>query len=258
MSFSTTISQLRKDAGLSQQEVADGISIAKATYVKIEKGDREPKLDEIRSISKFYEVDTVSLIDGVHKTYEPVVVYEFDEEEIIPREIDPTTKPEKLREVLLYVLGKVGARPNVGQTVLYKLLYFIDFDYYEKTGRSITGLTYIHNHYGPTPKLSDFDGVVAAMEDRGEIELVETRYFKNTQKKLLPNAKAELVALSGAEIKHIDEELARLGDKTAKELTELSHYDTPWLVAKQGAPIDYRGVFYRTGLTSVVEPEDDL
>lgn len=44
----------------------------------------------------------------------------------------PQKKLDKFKEVLLYVLGKVGSKPNVGETVLCKLLYFIDFDYYEK------------------------------------------------------------------------------------------------------------------------------
>jgi len=39
---------------------------------------------------------------------------------------------KKFKEVFLYILEKVGARPNIGETALYKLLYFIDFDYYEK------------------------------------------------------------------------------------------------------------------------------
>ena len=36
-------------------------------------------------------------------------------------------------------------------TVLYKLLYFIDFDYYEKFEEQLVGATYIKNHFGPTP-----------------------------------------------------------------------------------------------------------
>lgn len=51
----------------------------------------------------------------------------------------------------MYILKKVGAKPNVGQMVLYKLLYFIDFDYYELFETQLMGLQYIKNHYGPTP-----------------------------------------------------------------------------------------------------------
>lgn len=259
MNFAYTIKNLRDRAGLSQQEVADNVGIARATYVKIESGGREPKLDEIRAISRFYEVDTADLIDEKIQVSEPVTVYtrEATEPSIVPRDIDPKVNPDKLRQVLLYVLGKVGAKPNVGETVLYKLLYFIDMDYYEKNGRSITGLTYIRNHYGPSPTI-DFRKVVEDMERHDELDIVETKYFNNTQKKYLPSAVPDLEKLNAAEVKHIDEELARLSDKTASELSEYSHYDTPWLVAKKGGAIDYRSVFYRTSLTAVTEPDDEL
>jgi uncharacterized phage-associated protein len=141
--------------------------------------------------------------------------------------------------------------------VLYKLLYFIDFDYYEKTGKFLTGLTYVRNHYGPTPTRSFVD-VVKQMEANDELEVISTKFFNNTQKKYLPNVKADLRDLSAKELEHINETLARLSDKTATELSELSHYDTPWLSAKQGEPISYRSVFYRTSLTAVTEPEDEL
>jgi len=40
----------------------------------------------------------------------------------------PMKNVEKFRRVFLYILNKVGAKPNVGETVLFKLLYSIDFD----------------------------------------------------------------------------------------------------------------------------------
>lgn len=260
MTFMTRIRQLREQAGLSQQDVAKAIGIARATYASLEADRRPPNLDEINKLAEYYQIAPSQLIDGTASLVdEPVAPYEFKEaaQEITPRDLDPQTKPEKLREVLLYVLGKVGAKPNVGETVLYKLLYFIDFDYYEKTGQSVTGLNYMRNHFGPTPSI-DFKQVVEGMELNNDLETVETKYFNNTQKKYLPNKKADLQALSANEIKHIDETLARLSDKSAKELSELSHYDTPWLAAKEGGHIDYRGVFYRTSKTAVTEPEDEL
>ncbi len=48
---------------------------------------------------------------------------------------------------LLYVLNKVGCKYNVGETVLYKLLYFIDFDFYEKYEEQLIGATYVKNHH---------------------------------------------------------------------------------------------------------------
>lgn len=260
MTFSKTIRQLRERAGASQESVAEAIGMARATYASLEADRRPPNLDEIKKLAEYHQVSVTDLLDdGASVANEPVAVYDFSKtkKEIIPRDLDPKTDPEKLREVLLYVLEKVGAKPNVGETVLYKLLYFIDFDYYEKTGQSITGLAYMRNHYGPTPA-PDFAGVVKGMKANGELEVVETRYFKNLQKKYLPLKSIGVKNLSADELQHIDETLVRLSDKSAKQLSELSHYDTPWLVAKDGKPIDYRSVFYRTALTAVTEPDDEL
>jgi len=260
MAIKDNLLSLRTKANISQLEVAKQIGIARATYAGLESGRREPNLGEIRAISDLYQIAPSALIDGVvDQVNEPVVAYALKEpqNEIEPRDINPEFNPEKLREVLLYVLEKIGAKPNVGETVLYKLLYFIDFDFYEKYGKSITGLTYVRNHYGPTPAMT-FKQVVKSLEDKDELEIVETKFFNNTQRKYLPNKSVELEALSAKELEHINEVLARLSDKTASELSELSHYDTPWVVTKQGQPIDYRYVFYRTNLTAVTEPDDEL
>ncbi len=257
MTITEIIKALRNKKGVSQQDVADAIGIARATYASLEGDRRPPNLDEINKLSQYYGLTAVELISGDINIDPAPHDFSDSETEIVPRDIDPKTNPEKLREVLFYVLEKVGAKPNVGETVLYKLLYFIDFDYYEKTGRSITGLTYIRNHFGPTP-IRDFVSVVDGMKKRDEIEIVETKYFKNTQKKYLPHKSIELRELNANELIHIDATLARLSNKTASELSELSHYDIPWLAAKPGKAIEYRGVFYRTRITAVTEPEDEL
>lgn len=261
MSFKETIRDLRIKTGASQQDIADAIGIARATYAGLEAGRRDPSLGEMQSIAEYYQIAPSQLIDGtIILAEEPVKPHVFTEasNEIVPRDINPQANPEKLREVLSYVLEKVGAKPNVGETVLYKLLYFIDFDYYEKTGHSITGLTYVRNHFGPTPQLKTFQETVNGMEANEEIEIVETAYFNNTQKKYLPTKKISMQNLSADEVQHIDKTLSRLGDKTARELTDLSHYDTPWIVAKQGKALAYRDVFYRTIRTAVTEPDDEL
>ena len=41
----------------------------------------------------------------------------------------PHLKRKKFENVLLYILEKCAGKPNVGETVLYKLLYFSDFNY---------------------------------------------------------------------------------------------------------------------------------
>jgi transcriptional regulator with XRE-family HTH domain len=262
MRFATRLKNLRQQVGVSQQDVADAIKIARTTYAGIEAGRRDPNLQEILALSEYFEIPTDSLINDT-QTRSPLeegTIASYNRpsentEDIEPREIDPRVHPEKLREVLLYILNKVGAKPNVGETVLYKLLYFIDMDYYEKHGRSITGLTYVHNTFGPSPKLKDFRAIINDMQEHNELEIVETRFFSNKQKKYLPHKVPSLRALSATELNHIDVELARLSDKNATELSDLSHKDMPWVATPTNQPIDYQLAMYRTAATSVREDD---
>jgi len=172
------------------------------------------------------------------------------------RIVMPRANVKKFKEVLLYLLEKVGARPNIGETAIYKLLYFIDFDYYEKFEEQLTGARYIKNHFGPTP--IEFKKITDQMMEKGEIERIKSRYFQHDQRKYLPRRAADLKILSAQEIQHIDEVLARLAWKNAAELSNYSHSDTPWRVHKMGEEISYETVFYRDEDHSVRNYEDEL
>ena len=64
-------------------------------------------------------------------------------------------------------------------------------------------------------------------------------------------SESEVSSLSAQELKHIDDELERLASKSAKELSDLSHIDTPWRVAGEKGILSYRHVFYRPDETTV-------
>ena len=97
------------------------------------------------------------------------------------------------------------------------------------------------------------------MEKKGELETVKSKYFQHEQTKYLPHRDSDISVLNAREIKHIDEVLSRLSDKTATELSGYSHKDVPWLGTKEGQVIKYESVFYRTGETSVrIYDEIDL
>ena len=164
---------------------------------------------------------------------------------------------DKFKQVVLYVLNEVGKKPNVGETVLHKLLYFIDFDYYEKFEESLMGGTYLKNHYGPTS--DDLAPLIKEMQEKGEIEAITSEHFGYPQKKYLARTNPELDIFSEREINHIDEVLARLADKSATELKQLSHEDMPWKSARyHKKPLSYESVFYRDERHSVREYDDEL
>ena len=72
------------------------------------------------------------------------------------RDSKPQENIKKFKEVLLYVLESIGARPNIGESVICKLMYFIDFDFYEIYEEQIMGLKYLKNLkiFMPTPLIS--------------------------------------------------------------------------------------------------------
>jgi len=262
----TFLLELRNNQGISQAFVAEKIGVSRASYIEIEKGAKELTLSQANTIAEIFNITFSELISGERipdikvflqdkagRASKDTARHDFTKSEI---RIDvPQKNLKKFKEVLLYVLEKVGSKSNVGMTVLYKLLYFIDFDYYEKFEEQLVGATYIKNHFGPTPV--EFKKIVESMEEKGELETVKSKYFQHEQTKYLPRREPDISVLNAKEIKHIDEVLSRLSDKSATELSEYSHKDVPWIGTPDGEIISYESVFYRTPETSVRIYADD-
>jgi len=228
------------------------LGVARPTISQIESGTRKLCAEEMLKLSQIFNISVDMLLD-MKKTPEVVFKEATKESEKKPsmRINVPQKNLEKFKEVFLYILNKVGSKPNIGETVIYKLLYFIDFNHYEKYEDQLIGATYIKNNYGPTPV--EFAKIVKRMIDDEEIEKVESRYFDYPQTKYLPLRNPDLGALSANELKTIDDVLNRLSEMNATQISEYSHGDGPWLTTEDGAKIEYEAVFYRTPSYSVRE-----
>jgi len=259
MIFGAYLKDLREKANFSQSFVSQKIGVSRPTYLLIEKGERELTVSEAQKLSELFGLPLEALL-GQGAPAEHKITLKDERKTVVKKnEIRinaPKLKESKFKSVLLYVLQKVGAKPNIGETALYKLLYFIDFDFYEKFEEQLTGASYIRNHFGPTP--NEFQTVVKEMEKNGDLEKVRSNYFQYEQKKYLPKKEADLNILSAKELAHIDEVLNRLSDKSAVELSNYSHSDIPWRVHKPGEVIDYESVFYRDQEHSVRNYDDEL
>lgn len=248
---------LREEKNISQDDLASQLGITRQTLSKYENGENNLPIDIIKKLADIFDVDYSCIIDNKmpsRPTYNIVGKVISSPQNDIRIDI-PQENITKFKQVLLYILNKVGAKPNVGQTVIYKLLYFIDFDYYELYEEQLMGLKYIKNTYGPTPV--DFVKLIQEMEKNGELEEVKTKYFKKDQTKYLPIKEPDLSLLSAQELRHIDKELERLSDKTGKELSEFSHKDIPWIIANDKEILEYESVFYRTAETSQREYDEE-
>ncbi|MBA7564350.1 hypothetical protein ES708_06013 [subsurface metagenome] len=243
------VKKLREKINISQSSLAEVLDVDRVTISKIENGERKIYAEEIKKLSEYFNISSDVLLDlkeDIEVIIEKNTTKQKPKKEI--RISIPQKNLQKFKEVLLYILNKIGAKPNIGESVLYKLLYFIDFDFYEKYEEQLIGATYIKNHYGPTPR--EFIKIVKEMEGKDLIK-VKDSYFKHPQTKYLSKRESDLTLLKAHEIKMIDSVLDRLSDMNAIEISNYSHKDVPWLTTNNGEIIDYESVFYRTKPYSV-------
>lgn len=244
------IRELREKAGMSQDALSRKMELPRPAISQIESGARKVATDELVRFARIFHVPVDALLNPARgpEVHLPEKIQEKAAKPQLRISV-PQKNLEKFREVLLYILGKVGSRPNIGETVIYKLLYFIDFDFYEKYEEQLVGATYMKNQYGPTP--IEFAKIVEQMIAHAEIEKVKSEYFSYPQTKYLPLRKPDLTKLKASEIEVIDDVLNRLSDMNASQISAYSHSDVPWLTTGDGEVIEYEAVFYRTPPYSV-------
>lgn len=254
------LKDIRDKHNITKEEMATKLGITRQTYYKYESGESEPTVGIVRKIASIFNVDYEDIIENkIPKKIEYNIVKTANKKNMKNSEdirIDiPQENIRKFKQIFLYIINKIGSRPNVGQVVLYKLLYFIDFDYYELYEEQLMGLKYIKNDFGPTP--ISFAKIIKQMEKENLLEEIKTKRFDYNMTKYLPLVEADLTDISARDIKFIDDEIDRYGHKNATELSELSHKDIPWIGTKSKEIIPYEAVFYRNEETSVRTYEDD-
>lgn len=263
MPIGAFIRQLREEVGLSQAEFADKLGLSRPTVGKLERDEYELTVTEAQKSAELFGLSLEDLL-ARRRLARPVVdlpkkmfAAKVKKAEESPLRISvPQKKLDVFEGVLLYILNKVGAKPNVGETVLYKLLYFIDFNFYEKYEEQLVGATYIKNTFGPTAL--EFNALVNKMADEQKLVRVRNKVFDFEQKKYLPVVTPDLSTLDARAVQLIDEVLAKYSDMSARQISDLSHRDVPWLTAEEGKPIEYESVFYRTPEFSVRQYADEL
>ena len=251
------IKELRQQSGISQQRLAELLQISRPTISQIENGERKISADELIKLSNIFNLSVENLLDS---RKEPEVILSNRKKKTrLTSSIRinvPQKNLEKFKEVLLYILNKVGSKPNIGETVIYKLLYFIDFDFYERYEEQLIGATYIKNRYGPAP--IEFKKIINKMIKDEEIVKIENIYFQYPQTKYLPLRKTNLSILKANEVEIINDVLNKLSDMNAGQISDYSHNDVPWLTTEDGEIIEYESVFYRTSPYSTREYSEEI
>ncbi|RYM32152.1 DUF4065 domain-containing protein [Brumimicrobium glaciale] len=238
------LTELRKLKGLSQEDLSKSVDISRPSLAQIELGNRNVSILEMQLLSIELEF---SLDDFMSKDFKinQEILNENKElhNEVEERASEPILNVGKLKNVLLYILEKCAGKPNVGETVLYKLLYFSDFNYFELYEEHLTGATYKKLPFGPVPQ--KLNSIINQMVESGQLKRIKTKYHDYPQIRYLPLVKADLRKLKASEKEVLDNVIEQMSDWSAASISSYSHKDLPWLASKEGEEISYELTFYR-------------
>lgn len=246
------IHDLRSKSTFSQEHLARELGVSRTAISQMESGERGVSSVELRRLAEIFAVSADFLL-GLET--ETMVVLEqpksYGKTRSTPpvRISVPQKKVEKFKQVLLYLLERCAGKPNVGETVVYKLLYFADFNFYEIFEEQLTGATYRKLPFGPVPL--EFAKIIMQMEKNKELTSVQSDYYEYSQKRYIPLVKPNLQLLTAAEKSVLDSVIDRFSDKSARWLSDYSHEDIPWKATAEKQIIDYELVFYRSPAYSV-------
>jgi len=162
---------------------------------------------------------------------------------------------EKYIDLILYILSQSYNNAAFGKTMLCTLLYFIDFNYYERYGKLLTHETYIKSKKGIKPK--HFHEIIQELISTNKLFLKKEKYYHRTLHKyyltIIPNSK-----FSRKEQKIINLSLNRLIENNANTITQYAIGDPPIIVANLDEKIDYKYVFSRNNNYSILKKQIDL
>lgn len=147
----------------------------------------------------------------------------------------------KFKNLLHYIISKSGFLV-VGKTLLHRLLYFSDFNYFEIYEKSLTNETYKRLPHGPLPV--HFELAIFELEKEGKIN-ADSRSGGDMSQFRYVSLKEPENDFTEEELNVVDEVIEKLSKMDAAQINEYSRGDMPWRAAEDYEIMKYSFVFYR-------------
>lgn len=150
---------------------------------------------------------------------------------------------KKYKEVILYLAEKLGGKIR-GKKKMAKLLYFVDFDFFEKFQKSLTGDIYKALPMGPFPITME-----KILEDMVNEKMIDIKLEKemadyNPTEIYYAKKKTE-GSFSKEEQQILDRVVLKYGHLSGKQLEDLTHAEAPYIGTAPNQEIAYELAFYR-------------
>jgi|SRR3989344_1433107 len=156
----------------------------------------------------------------------------------------PKINEKKYENTILYFLHELGGVLK-GKKKLAKLLYFADFDYYEKYENHFTGDEYRAQPMGPLP--IHLTKVVSKLEQAKKIKIGYEKLEGVENKCEVYEAikEPDLSVFSKQEKAMLARVVKVYGGLSGGQLENLSHQEAPYTGTNLGKPIMYELALYR-------------
>ena len=245
--FGIRLRSLREQHAYSQGDMANILEISRTSYLAIEKGKRDVGLIEIQKIAAAFQMHLEVLIHGGIGSELQYITREKTtrvEEVIEPYEKSELVfKKQKSKAVVLYIIESCARIPHGVETVIPKLMYLMDFAYFENYESYLSTCIYKKLPFGPIPE--EWGEILDELISAGDIVKVKIPMNGVVQNKFIPMRSADLTMLKASEIGLMDDILQHYGRFPAEHLAEMLHKDVPMKVTGMGEIINYELTFYR-------------
>lgn len=215
------VKKLREERWFSQQQLSDMLWLSRASIAHIETWIRDIKPHELSELSKIFDIP-----EDIITSWDNLETIEVQKDE-----------KERFSELIIYILEICWAKANLWKTVLYKLLYFAEFDYFELTWKNLSWYPFYRLPMWPAPY--NFDSLVEELEQDKKIVKIIAPYWNYYQERFIPTIESKKDCFTVEQKNIINDVIDRYSDFTAKEISDLSHEDMPWKLSWDLEHIDY-------------------
>jgi len=201
------VERLRLKNNLTQEHIADVLSVSRTTYINITKGNRDLTTSELEKLSAYFNIPIAELFDQ-------------------PRD------NEKFKQMYFYILRHF--KDGIPKTKLAKLLYLADFSYFYDNLIPMSGVRYVRRDYGPVA--DTFFELTDDLYDKGKINIKPLDYALL----IIPTTiEQEDTLLYNEEMQLLDKICAYWKDRRTNEIVNFTHEQKPWKMCRDGEYIPY-------------------
>ncbi len=162
---------------------------------------------------------------------------------------------EKLEQAMLFFVSR-STDDGLPKTKLMTLLYFADFDHFERYDVPITGSIYVKWKHGPAP--DDAKVAIAKLCNREMITITNVREGENELHQITTQFVPNLAVFEPNERAILEQTVVEYMPYTGEQLSAMAHNEAPWIAVAPYEQIPYYLAYYRNKYGEMRLDDDEL